>query len=206
MGVSKILNNFDKLSDSALSTNTGGIITSMKGNPYFLDPTPSLDEVTTAKKAFDDSLLAAKSGDRTKIAFKNEKRAQLIDLVHRLARYVEMIANGNRTILLSSGYDISNERNSTSEMGEVENVKLADGNASGEMYVCCESVQGARSYVFEYTLDPLLDSNVWTSQTSTKSEFTITGLIPGKKYWVRVVAIGSYDRRSVSAPISRYVQ
>ncbi|WP_243349413.1 fibronectin type III domain-containing protein [Parabacteroides sp. FAFU027] len=200
----KILNNLEKLNDSALSTMAQHIINSLTGNSYFPALTPSLDEVTTVKKEFDDSLIAAQTGDRVKIAIKNEKRTNLIDILHRLARCVEMVANGNRSILLSSGFEVSKERSSTTELEIPENLKIMDGNASGEIYVCCDSVQGARSYVFEYTLDPLANESSWTSQTTTKSEFIIKGLIPGKKYWVRVIAIGSNDQRTVSAPVSRY--
>ena len=206
MSTPKILNNLEKLNDSALSTMAQHIINSLKGNPYFPVLTPSLDEVTTVKKEFDDSLMAAQTKDRVKIAIKNEKRAKLIDILHQLARCVEMVANGNRSILLSSGFEVSKERSSTIELEIPENLKLTDGNASGEFYACCDSVVGAKSYVFEYTLDPLLNESAWTSHTTTKSEFIINGLIPGKKYWVRVIAIGSNDQRTVSAPVSRYAQ
>jgi hypothetical protein len=206
MGTFKILNNFEKLTDAALSTIALRIITSLTGNSNFPVLTPSLDEVTSVKKDFDDSLSGAQTGDRVKIAIKNERRAKLIDTLHRLARNVEMVANGNRSILLSSGFDVSKERSSTIELEIPENLKLMDGNASGEFYVCCDSIVGAKSYVFEYTLDPLLNESAWTSQTTTKCEFIIKGLIPGKKYWVRVIAIGSNDQRTVSAPVSRYAQ
>lgn len=206
MSICRILNSFDRLSESELSTKTQRITNSMNGNPNFTDPIPTIEEVTTKGDNFDSSLIAARSGDRTKIAIKNEKRLELIDTIHRLARYVEMVANGNRSILMSSGFDVTKERSSSVELEQPKNVKLSDGNNSGELYVSCDGVQGAKSYMFQNTTDPLVNDNVWTSEVSTKSEYTFKGLGSGKKYWCRIIAIGSNDQQTISIPVSRFVQ
>ncbi|MDD2797051.1 MAG: fibronectin type III domain-containing protein [Bacteroidales bacterium] len=206
MNNSKIIFAYDRMPDAELSNKAQNPISAMTENPSFSEPTPSLASVQAILDSFRTALTAAQSGDRTKIAIKNEKREILIDTLHSLGRYAEMAANGNRSILLSSGFDISKERSSTVELGQPENVRLSDGGNIGEIIVACSSVAGVRSYLFQYTADPLLPDSVWVSNASTKSEYVIRGLKSSTKYWCRVVAIGSNDQQTVSNPVARIVQ
>ncbi|WP_243350251.1 fibronectin type III domain-containing protein [Parabacteroides sp. FAFU027] len=206
MSTCRILNSYERYSDSELSVSLGRIISNIKGNPSFPDPKPTVAEDENLKVEYDGSLSAAQSGDRVKIALKNEKRVEVIDLKHRWARYVELEANGSRTIMLSSGFDVSKERTSTVELDQPQNVKVFDGKNPGELVASCDGLAGAKSYIFQYTTDPLSDSSVWTNEPTTKSEFTFKGLKSGQKYWFRVVAVGSNDQRTVSIVVSRIVQ
>jgi hypothetical protein len=206
MALTKIIFNFDRLSDIELSAKVQEVTTCMTDNENFPAPVAALDNTKTVKTDFDAALVAAKSGDRTKIAIKNEKRTELIDQVHQLARYTEMIANGNRSILMGAGFDVTKERSTSVGLGQPETVRLSDGENSGELLASCGGVQGAKSYVFQHTLDPLSPSSVWVSEVSTKSEHLFKGLTAGQKYWSRIIAIGSNDQQTVSNPVARFVQ
>jgi hypothetical protein len=178
----------------------------MKGNPNFPNPVPTIEEAQSVKSDFDSSLTAAQTGDRVKIAIKNDNRSKVIDVKHRWARYVELEANGNRTIMMSAGFDVSKERSSTVELEQPQNLKVIDGKNPGELIASCDGVPGAKSLIFQYTTDPLSDSSLWFSEPTTRSEFTFKGMKSGQKYWFRVIAVGSNDQRTVSNPVSRIVQ
>jgi hypothetical protein len=206
MNSTKIIFAYDRMSDAELSNKAQIPITAMTGNTNFPEPTPTLPKSQTVLDDFNLALTAAQSGDRTKIAIKNEKRGILIDTIRALGRYAEMAANGNRSILMSSGFEVNKERSSTIELGQPENVHLTDGINTGEMIVSCSSVSGVRSYLFQHTADPLTSESIWSSNPSTKSECTLRNLKSSTKYWCRVVAIGSNDQQTVSSPVARIVQ
>ena len=206
MSVCRILNSFERYSDSELTVSYQRILTAMKGNPYFLTPTPTIEEAESLKVEFDGSLTAAQSGDRLKIAIKNEVRGKVIGLLHRWARYVEMIANGNRAIMLSSGFEVSKERTTSVQLEQPQNLTVIDGKNPGELIAYCDGVAGAKSLIFQYTTDPLSESSVWNNEPTTKSEVTFKNMKSGQKYWFRVVAVGSNDQRTVSIVVSRIVQ
>lgn len=206
MSTSKILTSYSRLSDAELNAKATQVTTSMTGNVNFPSPIPTLEELRIVNEEFRAMMAAAKSGDRTKIMMKNQKREILVEMMNRLLRYVEMTANGDRLVLMSSGFDISKERSSAVELGLVESIKLNDGECSGELKMSCSGVAGARSYMFQYTEELLNGSTAWTSETATLSEHVFKGLTPGKKYWCRIVAIGSKNQQTVSEPVSRFVQ
>ena len=206
MSIPKIITSFDRLSDAELSTLTQTVETSVNGNPHFPEPVPPISEVSTKKEEFTSSVVAAKSGDRTKIAIKKEKRASLVDTVHQLARYVELSSNGNRSIMLSSGFEVSKEYSTAVELGTIKNIKLSNGENNGEVIISCSSVQGAKSYLYQYTLDPLTPDSIWQGEPETSSSHKYKGLQTGKKYWFRVVVVGSNSQQTISDPIARFVQ
>jgi len=67
--------------------------------------------------------------------------------------------------------------------------------------------EGAKSFLYQATPDPLTAGSVWDSKPGNKASYTFTGLTPGKKYWIRFVAVGKGDAVAYSDPyLSRFVQ
>jgi len=197
---------FGRYTDAELSAKAKEVESSVTSNLNFPNAVNNLTKLATAKTEYDESLVMASTGDTTKIALKNEKRKNLVDVLTELARYVEMAANGNRFILLSSGFEISKEHPATVILNVPQNLKLSDGNESGELYLTFNSVNGAKSYMYQSSIDPLTSESTWTSEASTVSEHTFKSLPSGKRIWCRGVATGSNNQHTVSDPISRIVQ
>jgi len=206
MNPNRIMMSFSRYTDAELSAKAKEIESSVTSNPNFVGAGDTLTKLGTARTEYDESLVMARTGDTTKIALKNEKRKNLIDVLTELARYVEMAANGNRSILLSSGYEISKEHPTAVTLDVPQNIKLSDGNESGELYLTINSVNGAKSYMYQSSVDPLTSESIWTSETATVSDHTFKSLPSGKRIWCRVVAIGSNNQHTVSDPVSRIVQ
>jgi hypothetical protein len=82
---------------------------------------------------------------------------------------------------------------------------MVSGNNPGEVEVKVKCV-GDRSFVYEYTADPLTDASVWASQMNTLKTHLITGLKPLSKVWVRVTAIGARGTKATGTEVSYNVQ
>ncbi len=202
--VYRALINFRGMSDAALETKASTIAVSMKGNAYFPTPVPSLTDVQNALDDFSDSLVTAQGGKRADIAVKNQNRAALIALLRQLAAYVNFIANGDRAILLTSGFDITSE-GGVSAITKPENLQVVNGDNPGELIVSVDSVPAAKAYMFEYSTDSTLAETSWQKMPFTQSSFTFTGLDSGKKYFCRVAAVGTRGQMVYSDIISRIV-
>ena len=81
--------------------------------------------------------------------------------------------------------------------------KLTDGIGPGMLHYSFYKVLGATSYIYQITADPTITADtVWTEVMGSKVKYTFTGLESGKRYWVRVLAIGKDGQCVCSEPIS----
>lgn len=202
----KIKTSFSRYNDSNLEVKANTIIAAMTSNPNFPSPVPPLAEVTTAAAEYSTALLAAKQGGRTEVAIKKQKRTELIKLLTKLASYVTLTANGDRAIMVSSGFDLAKTREPLPPLVKPQVLKVVDGVNPGELKVIIGRVAGARSYMYEYTQDPLTPGSSWTGQNGTLSKVLFKNLESGKKYWCRVIAYGRNEQLAYSDPVSRIVQ
>lgn len=206
MPLLRITNGFDKLSDANLETRAGAILSAMTANVSFPTPSPTLVVVQTATTDFAIALAKAKTGSEYDKAFKNSKREELITLLHSLGNYVLFTANGDELIAKSSGYGIAKTPAPAPEVTPATNQKLEDGQNAGELKYSFDKVPGAKSYMYQYTPDPITESSVWQSVPGTIRKALFTGLQSGKKYWCRVFTVGTGGQGVYSEPVSRVVQ
>lgn len=200
----KALSNFYKLTDASLEVKAEAIYSSMNGNASYTTPLPTLVVLQAAITAFSNALNAASSGSRVDIAFKNQKRQELIDLLRSLAAYVTFAANGDDSVLLSSGFDITKDPASIT-ISKPENFQLINGNNTGELFLSIDGVKGAKSYLFEYSSDATMASQNWQSIPSTKVKFMLQDLQAGTVYYCRVGAVGGNNQLQYSDAVSRMV-
>jgi hypothetical protein len=202
----RIILNFGRLKEGDLSVRSKFIILSMTGNANFANPTPTIAAVTTAQQAYDNSLVAAVSGDSQKIKVKNDRKDALIALLVQLASYVTMVANDNRTIMGSSGFELNSQYSSSSTLGDIENVFVLTNNTPRTIFVSCDAVANAIAYVFGYTSDENPNSNsIWVEVTVSTSSYTFTGLETSKWYNFRIKASGRNNQSTEIQPIKALV-
>ena len=199
----RITNGFDRLSDANLAVRATQIIGDLTGN---FSSAPGLPALTTAKDLFATALNAAKDGGKFEVALKNQRRDELIDQLHLMGNYVLYTCAGDRVMAISSGYTIAKTPSPAPEVTKAENQKLDEGVNSGELHYSFEKVPGARSYVYQFTPDQLTENSAWNNEMGTKRKFLFSGLESGKRYWVRVAAVGIGGQTVYSDPVSRIVQ
>jgi hypothetical protein len=201
---SKVVTSFFRFSDSAFSEKVQVILTSLPGNAGFPTPVPALSVIEDAYSAFLDAKMAAASGNRADIANKKAKREALTLLIAALALYINLTAEGDRSLLLTSGFDVNKERQPVIIVTP-ENLTIKNGDNPGELIVSVKAVKGAKSYVFEYTADATLAESSWVSITSSSRKNVLTELESGKTYYCRVAAIGPKGQIKYSSIGSRRV-
>jgi hypothetical protein len=203
--VAKIKTGFQRLSDAKLLTKSLDIYTSMNGNLNFLTPVPTMADVNGSILAFQAALTSAAARERTQVILKNHARASLITMLKELANYVTFTANGDAGILSGSGFDMRKVPEPV-YVPKPSKILVTDGLNSGELTVSVSKPRGARSFVHQYTPDPLTASSIWVSIPSTSKTYTFTGLEKAKNYWCRVGIVGSNGQLVYSDPVSRVVQ
>jgi hypothetical protein len=199
----RITNGFPKLSDAGLKVRTNEIIAGVTAN---FATAPGLAALVTANTNFTDALSAAINGGKYEKALKNQYRTELIEQLHLMGNYVLYTCAGDRAMAISSGFSIAKAPSPAPEVSKAENQKLDSGQNAGELKYSFAKVPGARSYVYQATQEPLTESSDWNSHMGTQRKFLFAGLESGKRYWVRVAAVGIAGQAVYSDPLSRLVQ
>lgn len=199
----KTTNGFAALTDSELVTRSNYIVTAMTGNPHFTTPTPELADVIAAINGFENALEVALQGNRNDIALKNQRRNELITILHLLSNYVLFTAQNNEVIAKSSGFTISRIPQPAPAIVAPENLQLKSGANKGELQLKFKKVAGARAYMYEITPGPVTPESKWVSLLDTVAKQTFTGLQSGTEYYCRVAAIGIKRQVVYSGTVSR---
>jgi hypothetical protein len=196
---------FANFSDANLEQKAKLVIVSMTGNANFGSPVPTLAELQAALDQYSADLTAASTLGRINVANKNASRAKLEALMTQLAMYVMYVAMGDEAILTSSGFSLTK----TPEARYITNpgnVTLSNGITSGQMTGSVKTVPGSNGYLHQICTELPTPETVWTSYPSTRRQFTFTGLLAGKQYWVRVAATGANEQIAYSPVASQFAQ
>jgi hypothetical protein len=181
------------------------VIEKMENNPLFPDPPAALSELKIRLPEFEQALVDAMGGDKHLVAVKDNKKAIVVDLLQELVIYVTEICKGDKTSLLSSGFDVSDEGNGRGKLSSVVKLNVELG-PPGEATTRVKNVSGARAYVHQYTKDlPGLNTE-WIGEGWAQASYTFVGLVSDKRYWFRVVVIGSGTQRVYSPVVSMVIQ
>jgi hypothetical protein len=206
MKIPRIKTPFEGMPDPAFETKSATIHSSMLANVVtYPSPVPALPQIQGELQDFSSLLLAAASKDKNAVNAKNDARKVLTLSLIQLSNYVSTTANGDRTKLALSGFDLA-------KPGEVviirkpEIIIVTDGPNAGELVVKVSRVKGAKAYGPQYTFDPLTDDSVWTKFMSSTSKYTFRNLPSGKKIWCRVCVMGGYGQQVYSDAVWRVVQ
>ncbi len=181
------------------------VVEKMENNPEYPDPPAAFAELKIALPEFRQALADARLGDKQMTAIKNSKKAIVLDLLEKLADYVTVISNGSRALILSSGFDVEETGNGGKLSSS--NIKLeVELGRMGEVTTRVKNVRGARAYVHQYTTEPPTLGTIWVSEGWAQSSYTFKKLSVDKRYWFRVVIIGSGTQREFSPVVSRVIQ
>ena len=196
---------FSGESDANLLKITDKIIAGMTDNPHFTNPIPAVPVLKAKRDSYDASLTAAGTGNRADIAQKNANREELEEELGTMGNYVNTIARGNQAVLATTMFPLTKERE-PAYLGTIDNLKLTPGINAGTINCKLTRVKNAKSYTYHVTEDPMSDESVWRSFVSTSSKFAFENLVPGKKYWIKVTAVGTRGQSVQSSATAQYAQ
>ena len=201
----KIVNEFNSISDSKLDTRSHQILAALTDNPYFTSPVPTLVALAAFVNAFILAIGDCRDGDRLKVAVKNQKRAELIAGLLKLADYVLFKSAGNRVAALSSAFTIAKSPSPLPPITKPENFRIVNGINPGELHSKVNRVAGGLSYLHQYATDEMLAQENWHSVPSSKTSCIISRLEPGIRYHCRVAVLGAKGQLIYSDIVSRIV-
>lgn len=177
------------------------VVTKMTDNPNFETPTPTLKAVTSAIDELETANEAASDGSRIAILDRRAKKAALLSLMRQLGFYVQTEANGDKAILMSSGFHTTKVPAPIGPLAAPENLRLTQNGTSGQLQLRFKAVHGVTAG-YTVQIAEAVDGPYTDYITSNKSRLVITGLTPAKTYWVRVRANGALGPSGWSNPAS----
>jgi len=194
-----------KYTNAGLSVFAGSVKENMTGNAYFPTPDPSLEALSAALYAYDTALDQSQNGGVLATSIKNDKKNALILILKSLAYYVEVASGGDRTIIISSGFELNKVPSTIGPLPRVESLLVEPGDGCGSLRLTCDVMRKARAYLFQYTDAPVTAESIWHETTCTKHTIQIDNLTSGKQYAFRAAYAGSNPSRKWSDPVNSYV-
>lgn len=173
------------------------IYLSLDGNEFFTNLMPTLEILQASISNYNLALAAAAHSDRVAVAEKNRCRRELDALLRQLGMSVMTQANGQESVLVSSGFTL-NKTPESRFITNPGNVILTKGITSGQMISTVKAVNGGISYLHEICDALPTEETKWTSHSSSTCNFVFTNLTPGKQYWVKVGVIGARGQKAFS--------
>ncbi|OQP59389.1 fibronectin type III domain-containing protein [Niastella populi] len=178
----------------------------LANNPDFPNPPEALTELIKVEPVFLQALANAEGRDKHMVSIKKDVKENVLNLIQQCADYVTDISKGNRTLILSTGFDVTSEsgtRNSLPPSVEILEVKLGQ---PGEATTSVKNVTGVKAYVHQYTKEQPTLSTEWAGIGSSEGSYTFQGLISDQRYWFRVMVIGTNNERGYSQVVTRVIQ
>ncbi len=194
----KAVSTFTRLSIVEKASFCRNVIVKMTNNATFSAPDVPLADALDALNAFDAAILGAKDGGHTAISIRNDCEKVVDAKFILLAKYVDRIADGDETTILSSGFNESRQPSTPTK----EELTVKDGDFPGSIFTKSWLIDHNGSYRWEIRL---LGAIEWVVYVSIQSSFVISGLISGSTYEVRVAAVTKDGQQPFSQIVTKLV-
>ncbi len=200
----KVTVDFIKYSPINKANHYHTVIDHMSNNPLFPTPDATLIDAQKVADALDKAILAAADGSHLAISAMNDAVAAADALFRILAAYVERIALGDETSILSSGFHFSKQP----VFANKETLVARDGSHSGSVLLDTIRVDRGVTYVWQMYKGKLPDNDSdWVQiAITTQTSFEINNLDIATKYYFRVAAVTPDGLQDFSAPVMKVVQ
>ncbi|NGM61981.1 fibronectin type III domain-containing protein [Sphingobacterium sp. SGG-5] len=201
--------NYEKYRDADLGYLASTVHQALSENAeFFTEPNPPLTELEAAIADYDEKMQFTNGkGSPYNSESKNASKRALVDVLRRLAFYVNTTCNGVVHQLLSSGFRLKDLRKDLTVPTTPTRVRLVDGELSGQLALLFDSVPKASEY--EYQLGTIISGEiVWGDIASFRNgrvrrNNIIRNLTPAVTYYARVRARNPEGLSDWSEPVSQ---
>lgn len=200
----KISKGYKQENDNDFITTCSRAFNRLENNPNFPNPPDALASLGKLVPQFSVAVINTGDRDRVKISAKNDLRADMEAALDVLADFVTEVSQGDRTLLLSSGFELRSPR-SEATLGVIPALEVTIDRPT-EATTRIKRVRGARAYIHRYTVDPVTPDSEWTSKVVTDLSYTFTGLLSKEKYVFQVIAVGFKGQEAFSPMVGRVIQ
>ena len=174
------------------------VVARLTNHATFDNPDVSLADGTAKADKLEAASLAAKDGARTAISAMRDAELDVDKYLKKLAIYVERIADGDETLILSSGFHISKEPESFQKPA----LAVVNGKNSASVLLKAKAIDKAGAYIWQVSRN----KTEWTTLGhSTRADFEVSGLTIGEICYFRVAAITSTGTTDFTEPVMKVV-
>ncbi len=183
----RVSRGFARLKNDQLIPFAGSVIELMTGNPVFPTPLVPLADLGAALETFNEAVEASLNGGKREIAARDQARANLLTLLRQQAAYVEGVAAGDLTKLLSSGFQAVTPHNAQIPLPKPA-IQRIENPSSATLALRVGAIPTARAYEvrMSYGADGWQTVGIFTQAR----KIVVGNLTPGTTYAFQVRAIG----------------
>jgi hypothetical protein len=197
----RVSRDFMRAPANDLANIADDVVDGMTGNPAFPTPPVLPPDLITLNTTLRSAITAADSGGRQQTAAKKKAYLAVTNALRKNANYVDMQADNDVEVLLSSGYDVVSINRAQVPLDTPTILGLYN-QATTQLLLRVLGVLNAKSYQVQISISangPWQEAGIFTQAR----RITLTGLTPGTIYFVRVRAIGGSTGYSAwSLPVS----
>jgi hypothetical protein len=175
----------------------------MNGNPTFPMPDVPLNVLKEATDTLEVRYLNALNGGKENTVLMRQAEVIWDDDMRKMARYVERIADGDSSIVLSAGFNLAKQP----IPAQRSEFTVAPGKTSGSVLLRRQAVPGAKSYIWQFCVNALPETeDGWRiAEVTGKASVELIDLTPVTKYWFRVASVSSQGTSAYNDPIMHVV-
>jgi len=179
------------------------VVVKFTGNPRFPTPDVPLIDASASVDSLEKSILAATDGGRTYISMMHDQEKLTDSVFRNLAAYVDRVAEGDETTILSSGFNGSKQPIYSSKAI----LTMINGAHSGSVIFIGKAIPRAGAYHFQLCKGsiPLTEDGWILCGVSTRADFEVSGLDVMCIYYFRIAAITPDGLTDYSAPVAKMV-
>lgn len=188
----RVLLDYSGLNDDQLSTLTGRVLDCLQGHTQYVELPLEIEELEEQLADFREKWQKVSPGGSTlEFAKKNDARGRLLVSLKDIAFYVNKVADGSRSLLLSSGLTLEADPKPQPVPAQVTGATVVDGLQRNQLNFGFNSLKAATFY--EYQIADRLDADglpEWNEilQTSVSRGNVYAPTVPGVIYYFRVRA------------------
>ena len=182
-----------RLSSSDLASKGRILIRQMTGNAHFPDPVPSLEELQRVVGALEAINVDQQfNPSRLGRIQRDLRSAELCMLIKGLAGYVQGISAGERSVILSSGFEVKRKRHASQPMVAPANMRTMRTEETGVVSIRWNAVKNRLLYKVQVNKGDPNDHDAWEWLCETSRNYLrLEELEERRVYHFRALAIGA---------------
>ena len=179
------------------------ILAQLTANPNYPTPDVSLYEAKAAVDAFELAILAAQDGSHTAISIMHDLDKSTTLIFRNLAHYVNRVANGDESKILSSGFNCSKQP----VLHDKPALTVKDGPKSGTVILDAKKHPKGGAYKWQKSIkeNPQLDSDWEDITITTQAHCTVEGLTPSTYVYFRYCVVTPTGITDYFAPVKKLI-
>jgi hypothetical protein len=200
--MNKALKNFVRFSDAALDNKAAVVFAAMSGNLNYPDAAELVTALGAAMGDFHVALLASDGGSRAQVSEKNDRRKDLLYAMRRLCDHVNYHTPDERTLLLTTGFDIGPAEAEVTVTEPLKSLKVVNTDNPGTLKATAKKGAGTILVLIEYAVaETVAAITSWNSCPKTRTTCVVSGFKQGDKVWFRAAAVGPRDQVIYCIPV-----